>query len=147
MEDFFIQAIADQRILSGEDADKLRYALSKSFSMDGCSLDWSERPLSKKWYVPRRGIAGFRQLLADFPVAPRTTVYLCRDDHHDVVVEQFENFSRHPDGYWQEGKSLLIIPDNGRWIAGLTSDGYLYFDFSIPDEKSFSGLFGACPIG
>lgn len=143
--DFFIERL-DVDGLPLETAELLRIALEESFGMTVQGLDWSNRPYAKKWYLPRRGRSGILGILNDMPLAPRDKVYVLRSDQEQIISNNVQMVFKNILKFLKTGTMLLIIPENGKWLIEFDLNGYLYFDYSIPDERTFTGYFGACPI-
>jgi len=146
-EDRFREALNSGQGLGLEKTEHLQAAIriAMPVNSDG-SISWEERPMSKKWYWPRRGRRGLIYLLQDLPVEKKRTVYVLRSDIEEGLQLSVDDLIRYILDLYRQGTSLIMLSESGKWIAELTADGYLHFDFSIPDEKEFHGLFGACPM-
>lgn len=146
-EDLFIQHEKQGSILSEQELDSLFSFLSRefSFSVEG-ALDWSSRHYSKKWYLPRRGQSGLQQLLSELPIDHKTTVSVMRSDKETVFHDTAKTVFSHIPTLIKTDTNLVIIPNSLRWILEIGADDYLYFDFLVPGEKEFCGLYGTCPL-
>jgi len=146
-DDLFIKTINDGKAISGAAAERLQTALKTVFLfLETGGINWAHRQFAKKWYYPRRGRSGITSLLHDLELEERSLAYIIRSDQKSILVAKVGFIINSIFRLMKDGETLLIVATNGRWIIEFSLDQYLHFDYSIPDEKKFSGLYGACPI-